>query len=185
MDDPCRRVAHPTATLTLFCGLPGSGKSTLAKRLEAEGRGVRLCTDDWQASLDVSHADIGFHDRLQRMLFRHALLLLEHGVDVVLEDGLWTRGERAEKFSAARACGARIEWHIFDVPYATLWARLQERNNLPASTAYPMTELELRSAASLFRAPSAEELASVDSYAVHGGGFDDLDQWPAGDSPFP
>ena len=75
-------------TLTLFCGLPGSGKTTLARRLEAEDAGVRICTDDWQAELGVPHQDVGFHDRLQPVLYRHALALLEHGTDVILEDGL-------------------------------------------------------------------------------------------------
>lgn len=75
--------------LTLFCGLPGAGKTTLAKRLEQAGRGVRLCTDDWQGPLGVPHADTDFHDRLQRRLYDHAMTLLLTGCDVLLEDGLW------------------------------------------------------------------------------------------------
>jgi predicted kinase len=74
----------------LFCGLPGSGKTTLAKRLETEGRGVRLCTDEWEAALRDGRADPAFHDRLQAVLYRHGLALLRQGVDVILEDGLWT-----------------------------------------------------------------------------------------------
>ena len=42
---------HHQPTLTLFCGLPGSGKTTLAKRLEQIGKGIRICTDDWQEHL--------------------------------------------------------------------------------------------------------------------------------------
>ena len=81
-------------TLTLFCGLPGSSKSTLAQSLEAVGRGVRLSADAWQADLGVGHAATAFHDRLQGVLYRHALTLLRRGVDVILEDGLWTADER-------------------------------------------------------------------------------------------
>ncbi|HEY5784836.1 MAG TPA: GNAT family N-acetyltransferase [Microlunatus sp.] len=170
-DDQASRARVPT--LTLFCGLPGAGKSTLAKRLEADGRGVRLCTDDWQAALGVSHASGDFHERLQVHLYRHGLNLLRAGVDVILEDGLWLRAERTEKVADARACGARIRLHVFDVPYETLWSRLQERGSGADPTAYPMTEQELRWAWNLFEPPSADELATVDGYRVHQGGLTD------------
>ena len=111
-------------TLTLFCGLPGSGKTTLAKQLERSGRGVRICTDDWQADLGVAHADEAFHDRLQRRLYRLAVELLASNVDVILEDGLWTRPERTEKLAAARALNARTELHFFDLTLDNLWARV-------------------------------------------------------------
>ena len=159
-------------TLTLFCGLPGSGKSTLARRLEAEGRGVRLSTDEWQATLGIGHTETDFHGRLQLVLYRHALALLRQGVDVILEDGLWMREERTEKFADARSCSARIELHVFDVDYDTLWERLRGRNDQAASTDYPMTEDELRWAWSIFQPLSARELKEVDSYALHTGGLD-------------
>lgn len=157
-------------TVTLFCGLPGSGKTTLAKRLEAKGRGIRLCTDDWQTELGIDHTDTDFHGQLQLLLYRHALTLLRRGVSVILEDGLWMAEERTEKFLDARACGSRIDFHVFNVPYETLWSRLQDRNMEAATGAYPMTEADLRRAWDLFQCPSLEELGSVDSYEFHAGG---------------
>jgi predicted kinase len=164
------RVAT-SPTLTLFCGLPGAGKTTLARRLEALGRGVRLCTDDWQAAMGVPHTDTDFHERLQPVLYRHALDLLRHGTDVILEDGLWQQTERAEKFGDARACGARIELHVFDVPTATLWTRLQARNDDGGAGAYPITRSELEWAASVFQPPTSDELARVDRFEIHHGGL--------------
>ena len=156
-------------TLTLFCGLPGSGKTTLAKRLEAEGAGFRICTDDFQAELGVPHQDSQFHERLQMVLYRHALALLEHGTDVILEDGPWTRAERAEKFADAHLRGARIVLHVFDVPRDLLWARLQERRATAHVGSYPMSEGELDSAWRIFQPPTATELADVDQICVHSG----------------
>ncbi|MBG6214013.1 MAG: ATP-binding protein [Cryobacterium sp.] len=163
------RMGDPP-TLTLFCGLPGSGKTTLARRLETDGKGIRLCTDVWQAELGVDHGDTDFHSRLQPLLYRHGLTLMRHGVDVILEDGLWMTEERTEKFRYAHACGSRIELHIFDVSYDALWNRLRNRNQDAAAGAYAMTQDELRRAWDLFQRPSLKELASVDSYEFHVGG---------------
>jgi predicted kinase len=82
--DPAERTIP---TLTLFCGLPGSGKTTLAKRLEADGAGIRICTDDWQAELGVPHGDV--HGRLQRVLYRHALTRTIRIVIRTGEQGAW------------------------------------------------------------------------------------------------
>ena len=131
---------------------------------------MRLCTDGWQAELGVDHSDTDFHGRLQRHLYQHGLTLLRAGVDVILEDGLWMAAERTEKFADARASGARIELHVFEVAYEELWSRLLRRSSAADPTAYPMTEQELRSAWDLFEPPSAAELAAVDAFCVHGGG---------------
>ena len=156
------------ATLTLFCGLPGAGKTTLAKALEGQGRGVRICTDDWQQDLGVDSADDDFHERLQRLLYEHALALLATGCNVILEDGLWRAVEREEKFRDARARGARIEFHVFDVPLDDLWSRLHHRNRAGAAGAFPMTREQLDAAWELFEPPSVAELDSVDRAFLHG-----------------
>jgi predicted kinase len=164
------RVAEGVpATVTLFCGLPGSGKTTLARRLAHQGKGIRICTDEWQHELGVAHTDEDFHERLQRVLYRHALGLLRAGCDVILEDGLWRAEERTEKFRDARECGARIELHVFDVPIEELWTRLQDRNLLAAAGAAPVTRDDLERAWSVFEPPTAAELAMVDEWRRYGG----------------
>jgi len=162
-------VAGVVPTVTLFCGLPGAGKTTLAKQLAAEGKGLRICTDDWQHELGVPHSDADFHERLQGLLYRHALELLRSGCDVILEDGLWRAEERAEKFRDARECGARIELHVFDVPFEELRSRLDKRTALAAAGAAPITLGELEAAWSVFEQPSAVELGLVDAWWRHPG----------------
>jgi predicted kinase len=154
-------------TVTLFCGLPGAGKTTLARKLAGEGKGVRICTDEWQHDLGVSPTDADFHERLQGLLYRHALELLRCGCDVILEDGLWRAEERAEKVEDARQCGARIELHVFELPIETLWARLRERNAAGAEGAVPITREDLQAAWSVFEPPSVAELALVDAWWRH------------------
>jgi predicted kinase len=154
-------------TLTLFCGLPGSGKTTLAKELESAGRGIRICTDDWQAELGVDHSDGEFHERLQARLYRHALELLRHGQDVILEDGLWMRAERAEKLADAELAGARTEMHVFDLSLDEVWRRLQGRNQGRAHGAVSITRAELDAYGLLFQLPDDSELRLFDDYTIH------------------
>lgn len=154
-------------TVTLFCGPPGAGKTTLARRLESEGHGIRIATDEWQARLGVAATDAEFHEDLQRVLYAHALDLLRAGTDVILEDGLWTPVERREKFRDARAAGARIVWHVFDVGEDELWRRLTHRNAEGASGVHPIDRAELSRILSVFVAPTAGEMAAVDDVIVH------------------
>jgi len=51
------------ATLFLICGLPGSGKTTLAKQLELAHSALRLCPDEWIATLMGDVTDTAELDR--------------------------------------------------------------------------------------------------------------------------
>lgn len=155
------------STLTLFCGPPGSGKTTLARRLESAGVGLRLCTDDWQDELGIPMTDDAAHERLQLRLYRLGMELLARGVDVILEDGLWRREERARVFADARARGARISWHVFDVPPAELQRRLEERARRADPGAAPVSAAGLAAILALFQPPTPAELAAVDDVTMH------------------
>lgn len=155
------------ATAILFCGLPGAGKTTVAKQLQAQGRGVRLNTDEWQHVIAGGHGDDDFHERLQAQLRRHGLDLLAAGVDVILEDGLWRAEERAELFALVRAAGARIEFHVFDLSADELWRRLESRNREARFGDHPVSRAELNQWVALFEPPSPAELASVDQVHQH------------------
>ncbi|MFC0674171.1 AAA family ATPase [Brachybacterium hainanense] len=155
------------STLTLFCGPPGSGKTTLARRLEAEGSGIRLCTDDWQDEIGIPMADAAAHERLQQRLYRLAMDLLGRDVDVILEDGLWRREERERVFADARARGARIRWHILEVPPEELWRRLQERERRGDPGTATVGRAELEAILALFEPPAPEEMAAADEVTLH------------------
>ena len=155
-------------TLTLFCGLPGSGKTTVAKRIESTEDAVRVCTDDWQERLGVPHSDEAFHNVLQDALYEHALTLLAHGLDVILEDGLWTRAERTQKLADARRLGARTHLHFFDLDLATLQARVERRNaeRPPGAVPIDVDQLVLWHE-TVFDRPDEHELARFDEVTIH------------------
>lgn len=154
-------------TLVLFCGLPGSGKTTLAKQLEKQGKGIRICTDDWESDLGMNHNPDNFHKKLQKRLYDHALELLRHGQSVILEDGLWMKKEREEKLADARRFEANVELHVFDLAFVEIWNRLNSRNkNLPHGAVHIKKE-DLQKCWDLFQKPLSDELANFDAVFLH------------------
>ena len=150
------------ATLFLICGLPGAGKTTLARQLEQTQSALRLCPDEWIAAILADANDKAERDRLrspvesiQWEVAKRALVL---GIHVILENGFWSREERASYRAQAEALGARVDLHYLAVSRNELWARLAQRNaNLPPGT-FTVTEEELDLWLSWFEAPTADEV---------------------------
>ena len=145
----------------LTCGLPCSGKTTRAKEIEREHRAIRLTPDEWLSALfgpDRTAETDAMRDPIEAVLWDHAERLLELGINVVLDFGVWTRGEREAFRARAARSGARTELHFLDVPLDELLARLAVRNAaLPAGT-FHIEEAEMRLWWTLFEAPGEDEL---------------------------
>jgi predicted kinase len=149
------------AILFLICGLPGSGKTTLAKQLEVSRPSLRLCPDEWIAPLLADATDTTELDRLrtpvESVQWEVAKRVLVLGVDVILENGFWSRAERASYRSQAEALGAQVELRYLNVSRDELWARLSKRNaGLPPGT-FIVREDQLDLWLSWFEPPTADE----------------------------
>ncbi len=149
-------------TLHLMCGLPCAGKTTLAKQIEQECAALRLTPDEWimrllgtglaEEVLDAAR------DPFESALWDLAARVLSLGVDVILDFGFWSRGEREEYRARAALLGARSELHFPDVPDDVLLARLTARNaNLPHGTFW-IDEIRFRQWMTLFQSPEPDEL---------------------------
>ena len=146
------------ATLILMCGLPGSGKTTLAEQLEHERHALRLTPDEWIVRLfgsQLTPPTLDWcRDPVESVQWSVAERALSLGINVILDFGFWTRGEREQFRSRASALGARSEVHFLDAGRETLLARLAARNACLPAYAFPVTEVQIDHWRGLFEPPT-------------------------------
>lgn len=146
------------ATLHLICGLPGAGKTTLARRLERDLPGLRLTADEWMARIVGDGYDEVKRDAVEAVQWEIAARALILGVDVILENGFWTREERNNFREKASTLSASSKLHFLDVPRNELLRRLSLRNiSLPPDT-FTVTETQLNLWWNAFEPPTQDEL---------------------------
>jgi predicted kinase len=150
------------ARLILTCGLPGAGKTTLAIQLAANRGAVRLTKDEWLISLGSNPWDEPTQVKLEHQLWQLAQEILQLGLSVVLDFGLWARVERDEFREAARSLGVGVELHYLDAPTDELWRRIDSRNSEPPWENYPISRAHLDEWKASFQAPTDDELALFD-----------------------
>jgi predicted kinase len=131
------------STLILTCGLPGAGKTTLATHLSSERSAVRLTKDEWLWALGSTPWDRPTGEKIEQELWRLAHEILSLGLSVILDFGLWARGERDEMRTVARGLGVGVELHYLEVPTDELWRRIQVRNWAPPWDSEPIGRADL------------------------------------------
>jgi hypothetical protein len=80
------------------------------------------------------------------------------GIDVILENGFWSRAERDDFRSRAMAAGAQTRLYFLDVPLDELSRRLRLRNAALPDNTFRVTEAQLELWSSWFEPPTPEEL---------------------------
>ena len=143
--------------LHIICGVPGSGKSTLSKKIASEKLALRLTPDEW---MDRIVGD-GFNEEKRQVVEQMQCELAEQalrlGMNIVLENGFWTRVERDAMRAMAAAVGATVVVYYFDLTRDEIWSRLDARNkNLPPHT-FPIDEARLDDSLAHFEVPTADE----------------------------
>jgi predicted kinase len=146
------------ATLHLMCGLPGSGKTTLAKQLEQEHNAVRLSPDEWMAQIVGDGYDESRRAGVEAVQWKLAQRLLSFDIDVILENGFWTRAERDLYRVGAKTAGATVRLHYQDVTADELKRRLRERNEDVPEDAFYIPDANIDAWALEFEPPAPDEL---------------------------
>jgi predicted kinase/GNAT superfamily N-acetyltransferase len=151
------------ARLIVLCGLPGSGKTTLSQRIAQATGALRMCPDEWMASMGASLWDQALRARLEAAQWVETRTLLLAGHDVVIEWGTWAREERDVLHDWCRANGVAVSLVHLDVDVDELRRRLAARNTLPGETEVPVSLLD-EWIDGPFQPPTADELARFDPF---------------------
>ena len=130
----------------------------LAKRMEAETGAMRLSPDDWMIRLGFDAHDVDGRDTVEALQWGVAARCLASGLDVILENGFWTRADRDVYRARGRAVGATVKLHFLNVPQPELVRRVMARNAALPPDAFAIDPGEIPLWAADFEAPSAEEL---------------------------
>jgi|TARA_R110000868_G_scaffold379975_1_gene645969 predicted kinase len=144
--------------LHLICGLPGSGKTTLSKQLEHACNAVRFSPDEWLHRLGIDFYDETGRAKVEGLQWELAQQLLQHGNDVVLENGFWSKEERDNYRAVASAIGATTKVHFLDVPMTELKSRIVRRNQARDAATPEVDPSSLDEWATMFEPPTDDEL---------------------------
>ncbi|MBQ8954727.1 MAG: ATP-binding protein [Clostridia bacterium] len=119
------------AGVIMICGGLCCGKTTYAEALRRERGGVILSIDALMLALfgpDAGEMHDEYARRAKAYLHRQALLLLEAGVDVILDWGFWRREERTAVRALYEERGFSVELHALDITDETWRRRVAARN---------------------------------------------------------
>jgi predicted kinase len=153
-------VKEPPGKLFVTVGLPASGKTTRAKELEAEYAAIRLTPDDWMIPLfNHNYAD-GRRDVLEGRFIWLAMRALEHGLNVVLDFGVWARDERSALKHLASKIGAECELVYLPIEPDEQMRRVDRRFATAPGTTFVITEGDLARWRNQFQEPDRQELLS-------------------------
>lgn len=123
---------------------------------------MRLCGDEWRASLGIDLHDEVARDRIEVLFWQLAQDLLRLGQSVILESGFWVRSDRDEKRLGARALGAGVELHYLNAPFDERWRRVEAGNVAGGWGVAPITRAQLEHYERFFEAPERAEIDLFD-----------------------
>lgn len=156
--------------IIMICGLPGSGKTTLSKKLAEKRKTVRLCPDEWIIKLGSSdrYTDAKHRGIIESIQWDLALSLTRQGLNVVLENGYWTKQDRLNYAKSAKSQNLKTELHFLDIPLEELKTRIQKRNKSLPKFSLKVSAKELEHWFSKFETPTLEELKNnYSSYKIY------------------
>lgn len=170
-------VAMRQPTLFLTVGLPATGKTSTARRLEVDHHALRLTKDEWMKALYGEQNPSSASDVIEGRLVEIGLRVLELGINVVIDFGLWGRDERSALRQAAADRGASVEMHYFEVSSAEQRRRLDQRQADEPHTTWPISDEELLGWVDVMQIPTQGEVDGSEPIDDPPAGFESWDDW--------
>lgn len=170
------------AKVIMVCGKICSGKSTYAKRLRRENNAVLLSIDEIMLAMFGQYVG-EMHDeyvaRTEKYLFGKSLEIIDSGINVVLDWGVWTEAERTEAREFYESRGIGYELHYIDVSDAVWRERIAKRNNAISEgriDAYYVDENLAAKFGAIFEPPTDKEInMRVPTYEIRKITGDEID----------
>ena len=152
------------AKVIMTCGKICSGKSTYAASLRRENNAVLLSIDEIMLAMFGQYVG-EMHDkyvaRTEKYLFGKSLEIIESGINVVLDWGVWTKAERAEAREFYSSRGIDYELHYIDISDEVWQKRIAKRNSAISKgelDAYYVDENLAAKFGEIFKPPADEEI---------------------------
>lgn len=145
------------ATIHLVSGPIGAGKTTKALEIVNDTKAVLMSPDRWiiDAGISLRYSDV--RAVIEEAQWNISVLLLGKGHDVVIEWGTWSRLERIEILTKAKALGHDVAGYFLIPDLNTLVQRVKTREaSWPDSDR--VTSDEIGSSARSFDNPNDDEL---------------------------
>lgn len=152
------------AKVIMTCGKICSGKSTYAARMRKKHNAVLLSIDEIMLAMFGQYVG-EMHDeyvaRAEKYLFGKSLEIIESGINVVLDWGVWTKSERSEAREFYKSRGIDYELHYIDVSDEVWRERIAKRNDSISKgelDAYYVDENLAAKFGAIFEPPSTDEI---------------------------
>ncbi len=147
--------------LFVMVGLPASGKSTRAQQIEEERRALRLTPDEWMIPLFNDNDANGKRNVLEGRFIWLALRALRHGIDVVLDFGVWGKDERTALRALAAEVGASCKLVYLEIDEDQQRRGRDRRASEEPETTFYITDEDLDEYRRRFVPPDDAELSTA------------------------
>lgn len=116
----------------LISGFVGSGKTTFARKLEKETGAIRFTKDEWIIRIfgnDPNFKEFDKYDEKMTSLSNDlAIQCLKAGLDVIIDNGFWSRTQRDQMRERIKEIGAHFQFYSIQCPYQIMRQRIIYRN---------------------------------------------------------
>lgn len=119
------------AKVYILCGKIASGKTTYAEELKEKSKAIILSCDElmlkvFDHCLGPKHDETV--DKISKYFYKKALELIEIDIDVIIDNGYWTRDERRKAMNFFTSRNIEIELLYIKADEAERLKRLEKRN---------------------------------------------------------
>lgn len=152
------------AKVIITCGKICSGKTTYAEKLRKELSAVILSVDEIMLAMfdsDAGKKHDEYVERIKNYLFNKSTELIETGINVILDWGLWTKSERIYTREFYKSRNIVCEIHFLNISHEEWAKRINMRNSLVISgktSSYIVDEGLTEKVNALFEMPDINEI---------------------------